>query len=374
VILAAAFLFLRNLFAARELGPGFDLTRTLRAEVNLPSERYTTPERIRDYEERALPELQTLPGITCAAAARIVPFTDSTRFGSAMVFPDTGQKVDVNFSWNAVTPDFFRTMGIPLLEGRSFTAADRTANLVVVVNLTFANRYLGGHAAVGRSFLWGRDGKELFTIVGVVQGTKTMTVGEDPVPQLYQPLAQVTNERRRMQFVLRSAMTPALQVAAVRQALRRVEPAAGTVVEPLYSSIGLAFLPSQIGAVLFGSIGLLTLVLAAIGLYGTMAYVVARQTQEIGIRLAIGATRSDISRMVLRDAVTLVAWGSIIGLAMAVVVMRPLAMFLVANLTPSDPLSLMAVVLLLLITALAAAWGPVRRAARVDPVMTLRYE
>jgi putative ABC transport system permease protein len=145
-------------------------------------------------------------------------------------------------------------------------------------------------------------------------------------------------------------------------------------VEPLYSSIGLAFLPSQVGAVLFGAIGLLTLVLAAVGLYGMMAYSVARQTQEIGIRLAIGATRSDVSRMVLRDAVALVATGSIVGLAIAFFVMRPLAMFLVANLTPSDPLSLGTVVVVLTMTALAASWGPVRRAARVDPAMTLRYD
>src|SRR4029453_17983670 len=104
------------------------------------------------------------------------------------------------------------------------------------------------------------------------------------------------------------------------------------------------------------------------------AYSVDRQTQEIGIRLAIGATRADISRMVLRDAVTLVVWGSAIGLGIALLAMRPLAMFLVANLTPSDPLSLVTVVFVLAVTALFAAWGPVRRAARVDPVVTLRYE
>jgi predicted permease len=374
VVLAAAVLFLRNLFAARDMGPGFDLTRTLRAEVNLPSERYTTPERIRSYVDRALPELQALPGIACAAAARIIPFTDSTRFSTTITFPDTGEKADVGFSWNAVSPDFFRAMGIPVLKGRALTTADRAADLVVVVNRTFVDRYLGGRAAVGRTFLWGRDGRERFRIVGVVEGTKTTTVGEDPVPQLYQPLAQIQNDRRRLQFVLRSATPPPLHVAAVRSVLRQIEPSAGTKVEPLYSSIGLAFLPSQVGAVLFGAIGLLTLVLAAVGLYGMMAYSVARQTREIGIRLAIGATRSDISRMVLRDAVTLVAAGSVVGLGIAFFVMRPLAMFLVANLTPADPLSLSAVVVVLIATALVASWGPVRRAARVDPATTLRYD
>jgi putative ABC transport system permease protein len=129
-----------------------------------------------------------------------------------------------------------------------------------------------------------------------------------------------------------------------------------------------------VGAALFGAIGLLTLTLAAVGLYGMTAFSVARQTQEIGIRLAIGATRSDIARMVLRDAVTLVVVGSVVGLGLALFVMQPLAMFLVGSLTPADPLSLLAVVVVLLVTALAAASGPMRRAARIDPAATLRYD
>ena len=185
-----------------------------------------------------------------------------------------------------------------------------------------------------------------------------MTVGEDDMPQLYQPLAQITNDRRRLQFV--PSIADVTRVAGGGRAKHAAS--ARTVgrhqVEPLYSSIGLAFLPSQVGAMLFGAIGLLTLVLAAIGLYGMMAYWVARQTQEIGIRMAIGATRSDISRMVLREAVTLVAAGSVIGVGIALFVMRPLAMFLVASLTPADPLSLGGVVVVLTLTALAASSGP----------------
>ena len=347
VILAAAFLFLRNLVAARQMGPGFDLTHTLRAEVNLPSDRYTTPERHPQLRRtRACRSCRRLPGISAAAAARIVPFTDSTRFTQRHHVSrhrrEGRQRTSAGMPCLA---DFFRVMGIPVLKGRAFTTADRGSDLVVIVNRTFVNRYLGGRAAVGRTFLWGRDGTEPFRIVGVVEGTKTMTVGEDDVPQLYQPLAQITNDRRRLQFVLRSADATRVagrgraKCAASDRAVGRHRRSSR-----LYSSIGLAFLPSQVGAVLFGAIGLLTLVLAAIGLYGMMAYSVARQTQEIGIRLAIGATRSDISRMVLRDAVTLVAAGSVIGLGIALFVMRPLAMFLVANLTPADPLSLGAVV------------------------------
>ncbi len=373
VVLATAFLFLRNLLASNSISPGFDLQRTLRAEINLPSETYTTPERIGRFVDRTLSELRALPGIEAVAAARIVPFIDMTQRGSTITFPDTGEKANVNFNWNAVSPDFFRVMRISVLQGRSFDATDRGGERIAIVNRTFVSRYLGARSAVGRTFLWGPDG-ELFRIVGVVEGTKTMTVGEDDRAQLYQPLAQITNDRRRLQFVLRSATAPALHLDAVRHALRRIEPGAGTEVATLYSSIGIAFLPSQVGAVLFGTIGLLALVLAAVGLYGMMAYSVARRTQEIGIRLAIGATRSDISRMVLRDAVTIVTVGSVVGLAIAFFVTRPLAMFLVANLTPADPLSFAAVVVVLGLTSLVASLGPIRRATRVDPASTLRYE
>jgi ABC-type antimicrobial peptide transport system permease subunit len=173
---------------------------------------------------------------------------------------------------------------------------------------------------------------------------------------------------------MRSATPPVTQLDPVRQVLRRIEPAAGAEVATLYSSIGLAFLPSQIGAVLLGSIGLLGLLLAAVGLYGVMVYTVARRTREIGVRVAIGASRSEITRMVLIDSLKLVAAGSVAGLAIAVFITKPLAMFLVPGLTPTDPLSFSAVVAVLILTSLAATWGPVRRALAIDPVTSLRYE
>jgi len=371
VVLATAFLFLRNLMASSAISPGFDVMHTLRAEINLPAV-YKTPEQIAGYANRALPVLQALPGIDSAAAARIVPFTDATRFGSDITFAD-GHTVNASFSWNAVTADYFRVMAIPVRQGRAFEAADGRGEKVTVVNREFVRRYLGNRSPVGLTFLWGGDSKVLYRIVGVVEGTKTMTVGEDDQPQLYEPLAQITNDRRRMQFVLRSA-TPALQLGAVRQALRRVDPDAAAEVSTLYSSIGLAFLPSQVGAVLLGSIGVLGLTLAAVGLYGMMAYSVARRIQEIGVRLALGATERDIARMVLTESVRLVGLGSLIGLAAAVLVMRPLAMFLVAGLSPADPASLVAVVVVLSIAGALASWGPVRRASSVDPIAALRYE
>ena len=168
VVLATAFLFLRNLMASSAISPGFDILHTLRAEINLPVE-YKTSEQIAGYVERALPELQALPGIEAAAAARIVPFTDQTRFGSDMTFAD-GHTVNASFHWNAVTPDYFRVMDIPVLQGRAFAAADGHGEKVAVVNREFVRRYLGDRPPVGLTFQWGGDTKVLFRIVGVVDG------------------------------------------------------------------------------------------------------------------------------------------------------------------------------------------------------------
>ena len=246
---------------------------------------------------------------------------------------------------------------------------------MAVVNREFVRRYLGDRSPVGLHVPVGAaTQKSLYRIVGVVEGTKTMTVGEDDQPQLYEPIAQITNDRRRLQFVLRVGDAAGAAAGRGAPCPARVDPSAAAEVSTLYSSIGLAFLPSQVGAALLGSIGVLGLTLAAVGLYGMMAYSVARRIQEIGVRLALGATERDIARMVLTESARLVGTGSLIGVATAVLVMRPLAMFLVAGLSPADPASLGAVVVVLGIAGAVASWGPVRRASSVDPIAALRYE
>jgi hypothetical protein len=263
-------------------------------------------------------------------------------------------------------------MDIPILQGRSFVPADRTGTRVAVVNRAFVERYFGGRDPLGTTFVWGSP----LHIAGVAGDTKNETIGEGERPQLYELFTQLepSRFRTRVQFVLRSALPPAAQFEPVRKALRQVEPAARLEVATLYSSIGFAFLPSQIGAALMGSAGLLGLLLAAIGLYGTMVYSVARRTQEIGIRIALGATRGDISRMILLDSGKLLLIGSAIGLVIAVLVTRPLAMFLMPGLSASDPLTFFLVVAVLALTGLIANWAPLRRALAVDSASSLRYE
>jgi putative ABC transport system permease protein len=191
---------------------------------------------------------------------------------------------------------------------------------------------------------------------------------------MYEPLAQIVNDRPRLQFVVRSTGLPAEQVAAVRDALRRVERDAGLEAAPMESSIGMAFFPSQAGAVLMGSAGALGLLLAALGLYGTMVYSVTRRTRELGVRMAVGATRLEISRLILADAARLIGLGSLVGVAIAWVAVKPLALFLVAGLKPADPITFLAVLSVLGMTGLLASWGPARRAVAIDPAVCVREE
>jgi predicted permease len=373
VVLTTAALFLQNLARSTSLGPGFDVQHTIRADVYLPPAKYKESRAINLFAHRALDGLRAIPGIQTAAAARIIPFTDGTTFGSDIVFTDNREKRPTRFNWNAVTPDYFRAMGIPLLQGRDFVSRDNGATLVVIVNDVFVRKYLGNREPVGAAFEWGPE-HAVHTIVGVVRATKNMTIGEDPLGQLYEPLAQIRNDRTRIQFAIRSAMPPATQLTAVRQALRDVEPSAGLEVETMFSGIGLAFLPSQIGAALMGSAGALALVLALIGLYGVLAYSITRRTREIGVRIAVGATPKDVSRLVLADFARLLTAGIGIGLAVSLLVTRPLAIFFVPGLRPSDPASFTAVIAVLAAAGILAALGPVRRALSVDPLQCLRCE
>jgi predicted permease len=376
VVLTTGVLFLRNLLRSAAITPGFDVQHAIRATVNLPPVAYGNPQRLGIYVDHAIRELDAIPGVEASAAARAIPFIDAVGLLVPTTFADTGEKVNTQFYWNVVTPDFFEAMNIPILQGRTFVPADHTGERVAIVNPAFVQRYLAGRTPLGTAFLWGNN--TTYRIVGVVAGTKNETIGEGDRPQLYQSLAQMSDtplgSQTQLEFVIRAVIPPEAELEPVRKALRRIEPAAGLDVATMASSIGFAFLPSQIGATLMGSAGLLGLILATIGLYGIMIYSVSRRTHEIGIRMALGATRGDISRMILLDSGKLVLTGSVIGLVIAVFVTRPLAMFLVPGLGASDPLTFFLVLSVVAVIVLIANWGPLRRALAVDPIASLRYE
>jgi predicted permease len=373
VVLTTAALFLQNLLRTNSMSAGFDVNHTIHAEAFLPPHAYPDGKTINPYIDRALDGLRAIPGIEAVAASATNPFNDARRYGVTLAFDGTGAKQKAQFNWNAVTPGFFHAMQIPLLRGRAFVARDNGGSKVVIVNDEFVRRYLGGREPLGAAFSWTTD-KTLYRIVGVVKGTKCMTMGEDPRPQLYEPISQVNLNTPRIQFVARPMTPPVAQLKSVQETLRRAEPAAGLEVQTMFSSIGFAFLPSQVGAVLMGSMGALGLLLVVMGLYGLLAYSVARRKREIGIRMAIGASSWHVSAMVVKEFGRMMLAGLAIGLAISLLVTRPLSLFLVPGLSASDPASFVAAMLVLGLTAALALAGPLRRALKVAPMECLRCE
>ena len=373
VVLTTSMLFLRNLFEAGQISPGFDTAQTVRADVHLPPSRYSDPQRTHAYVDDALRALEALPGVQAGAAAHLIPLTDGSNYRRRMTFADSAQKVEVEVHWNAVSPRYFDVMGIRLLSGRTFAAREDATATPVIVNREWARRYSSQQPAVGRTFQH-EGNATVYRVVGVVEGTKSRTLGEAPLPQLYESLALKGVERSRVQLIARVTGPPAVAVPSVRAALRNVDPAAGVMVEPMTASLAMAMLPSQIGATMLGSLGLLGLGLSAIGLYGVIAYSVTRRRREIGIRMAVGAGRANIVRLVLAEAVWLVGLGATVGVVAALLLTRPLAAFLVPGVSPADPVSYAAVLLVLTLTALAASAVPVMRAIGVSPTRALRAD
>lgn len=373
VVLTTSVLFLRNLAEAGHINPGFDTQRTVRADVHLPSSGYGDLQRARAFVDLAVETLEGVPGVRAAAAARLIPLTDGSNYRRRMVFADSGQSADVFVHRNAVTPRYFDVMGIAILSGRTFAAREDTASTPVIVNREWERRYSVDRPAVGRSFR--HEGQPTtYRVVGVVEGTKNRTLGEDPQAQIYESLALEGVERSRVQLIALVNGAPAAAVPAVRTALRRVEPAAGVTVAPLVDSLASAMLPSQVGGVMLGSLGLLGLGLAAIGLHGVIAYSVTRRTREIGIRMAVGAGRPRIVRLVVGEAVWLVGTGAAIGLVAALLLTRPLSEFLVPGVTSTDPASYSAVAIVLIATAVLASIAPVLRAINVVPTRALKAD
>jgi ABC-type antimicrobial peptide transport system permease subunit len=211
------------------------------------------------------------------------------------------------------------------------------------------------------------------TIVGVAKNSKYFTLGEENAIAMYTPFAQGPGTED-LHFLIRASQFPQGLVKIIDQTLGSLDQSAAIETKPMRDAFVLALLPSRAGAAILGSMGALGLVLASIGLYGVLAYTISRRIREIGLRMALGAEPHNVLWMVFRDSFVLVAAGIGIGLGVAAIATKPLAMFLVPGLSPNDPITLLSVVVLLAAVALAATIGPALRALRVDPMVALRYE
>ncbi len=272
----------------------------------------------------------------------------------------------------SVSPGFFRTLGIALQRGRYTDARDTAAApRVAVVNDTFARTILREDNPIGRRFRFNPSGP-LIEVVGVVVDGKYQFLTEPPRPAVFNSIFQ--DFQGTTTLVVRSAVPEAVVIGQMRQAIQTLDPAL-----PIYGAgslremLGLALFPNRLAAIALSAFGLLALVLAATGIYGVVAYAVARRRREIGIRVAVGASRSDVVRLVLSRIATFVAVGSVAGLALALLV-GPLLTRIVYQTSPRDPLVLAGVVGIVTLVGILASWAPTARSLRIDPIVALRSE
>jgi putative ABC transport system permease protein len=321
----------------------------------------------------ALAQLRALPGVEAASIARIVPLNGHSTTGTN-VRPDIGSHpVRVTFNDNYVGPDYFKSMRIPIVEGREFSSEDGPeAPHVAIVNEAMAAKLFGKTSAVGHTIRF-RD-KSVVRVVGVARNSKYFTIGEQGALAYYEPYAQWDKPEPNLQFLLRVAQGPRRIVGPIDRALGRLDSTAALETKPMSQALAFALLPSRVGAAVLGSVGLLGLMLAAIGLYGVLAYTVSRRIREIGLRMALGATPRSVLGLVLRQSLTLVAVGVGAGTAMAVLAVRPLAAFLIPEVRPADPANFLVVGAVLVFVALIATASPAIRALRVDPAIALRHD
>ncbi len=373
LLLTVSFLFLKNLLLAANMSPGFDVHHTVWAYMRLVPEHYTRRDQIEPVVRSSLEKLRLLPGVESAATLEIVPLNGNHHSTvDARVDNSTTGRI-IRYQVNAVGPDYFKAMGIPLIAGREFLPSDtRNAPQVVILNSSLARQLFGDKSAVGHTVRLDSGPPQM--IVGVAKDSKYFTLGEQNTPAMYPCYLQSTDAVVNLNFMVRSAMPPANLVKEISWTLASVDPTAALEVKPMEESMAFAMLPSQVGATLLGSMGVLAMILAAIGLYGILSYSVGRRLREFGLRMALGAARAAVIKLVLQDSIWMLALGMVTGLLLAMLATPPLSAFLVAELSAHDLTSFAVAVVVLGIVALVAGVSPVLRALRVDPAVSLRYE
>ncbi|HVP58948.1 MAG TPA: ABC transporter permease [Myxococcaceae bacterium] len=376
-LLIGAGLFLRSLHTLSQVDPGVDVQHVQSARVGLDFTRYGTTDQSKTYAlvDRLVERLSSTPGTVSVGVGNAVPLAGSTPFSAAYIVE--GQATDDRqppalATFNSATPDYFRTLGIPLVRGRVFTSTDRDPkNPVVVVNQSLARHRFGAEDPVGRRISFD-GGKQWASIVGVVGDTHQQDLGTPVMDEVIGAFAETGFNDLRL-FV-RSQAEPVSIAREIREAVRELDPQQPiTEMQPLAEQRAQALAPHRLVASLLGLFAALALVITASGLIGVVAYSVSQRTREIGVRLALGAAPATVLWMVLGQGMALVLGGLGVGLAAALGLGR-LGQGLLFGIGPLDPLTYATVAVLLIAISLLACALPARQATRVDPMLALRAE
>jgi len=382
VLLVSAALFVRTLLNLRHLDLGMDQEHvlTLRLEPAGSNQKRDNEPRLRQIYQQVLRRLQDVPGVRAASLSGSTPLSAENPLGAPIeVEGYTPQSAeDMRVALMQVFSNYLNALGVPLLAGRDLQPSDdqSTAPFRAVINETMARRFFGDpRSAVGRTFTLptGRP-RPVVEIVGVAGDVRDRALREPVQPFAYATFARTPTGRGQMTLIVRAVGDPRSFLSIVGQIAREADPTMPLLeVETLGDRVAAATRQESLVALLSTIFGLIAMLLAAIGLYGVLAYAVTRRQAEFGVRLALGATPSGLERLVLGDSLLLVSIGLTLGLTFASAVSHSLSRMLF-GLTPLDPLSFAAAAALLLTVALAAAWVPARHAARVDPMVALRQE
>ncbi|MEP7382072.1 MAG: ABC transporter permease [Gemmatimonadota bacterium] len=373
LLLSSAGLFIRALGRGRTADPGFQVDGVVTAALDVGSAGY--PEArgralYRDLAER----LGRVPGVQSVAYARVLPLSmniSGRHFSVPGQVPPGGHEGDaISVNTDEVDGGYFRALRIPLVSGRVFlTSDDEQAPRVAVINETFARRYFPAGDALGATI---REDSTPITIVGIVRDSKFAKLDEEAAPFLYQPAAQIWSGATNL--LVHTLGTPEAVTAALLREVSSLDPSLPSPrVTTLRQSTAVVLLPQRIAAAVTGALGLTGLLLAAVGLYGILSFSTAQRTREMGVRLALGASRTGIVQLVLGEGLRLVVVGITVGLVLAGMATRALRPFLF-GISPLDPLAFASVGAVLLGVSLLAIWLPARRASGVDPMRSMRAE
>jgi putative ABC transport system permease protein len=379
LLLAGAGLLIKTFANLRATKPGFDPSQAAVVQLILPKAKYPEPEKHRQFFEQILRKLAALPGVEAAGGAFPMPFsgndTGSTFSIAGQPPRSAGQELEA--SHLTITPDYFRAMHTPVLRGRAFDARDtKDSPPVVVINDVLAQRYFPAGNAIGQQIILTNGENNQPSppkeIVGVVGGSRHESLAIQPLPEFYIPASQ--DPQRRMDVVIRTAADPAGLQTALRNIVHEFDRYLFVpTLEPLEKHIGATLAQPRFNMMLLGCFAGVAMILAAIGIYGVIAYSVAQRTKEIGIRMALGAQKIDMLTMILRQGFAVIGIGLLAGLFGALGVTRLMSRLLYG--VSANDISIYAIVTVVLsAAALIATYFPARRAMAVDPMEALRHE
>ena len=372
MLLIAAGLLIRSLVALQNVDPGFDPNNVLTLRVDLPRQKYNTPEKASNFFEQLETRVAGLPGVEAVGLITDLPLSGEARDMPYRVEgrPATSDIAFVDF--RRVNKNYFSAMRIPLRRGRNFTEQEvRQSDKAIVVSQAFVDSVFPNEEALGkRLIIWSGIRNEPYEIIGIVGDTRYQSLQGEPSATMYVP----TRELLFVNLVIRTQGDPLSLVGGVRKEVNALDPDQPIAsIRPMTEWVAMSAAGARYRTTLLGLFALLAMILAATGIYGVMSYSVAQRTQEIGVRMALGARPLDVLKLVVRQGMMLVLIGVIVGLAGALALTRVMSSLLF-GVTERDPITFVAVAALLIVVAFISCFVPAHRATRIDPLIALRCE